>query len=193
VSTWPRTCSRSGSTLTPLADRSTVMSDIVLPPPPRHLFAKVTTGCCRGRKHIRPQRMTTTSHGCGPLAGRRSTALIQRGRPLAPGARPHHLRRLRAALRPFGSVGTPARLVAARRARTPRNGQSILANRSQAEAIASCMASSCRCRRRVSPGGSPGGAAEAVCGSCYGTYVLTLLLPDRLLTHRPPPPALVSN
>jgi hypothetical protein len=29
VSSWPRTCSRSGSTLTPLADRSTVMSDIV--------------------------------------------------------------------------------------------------------------------------------------------------------------------
>ena len=29
---------------------------------------------------------------------------------------------------------------------TTRNGQSILANRSQADAIASCRASSCRCR-----------------------------------------------
>ena len=35
---------------------------------------------------------------------------------------------------------------AARRTRTTRNGQSILANRSQAEAIASCSASSFRCR-----------------------------------------------
>jgi hypothetical protein len=39
-----------------------------------------------------------------------------------------------------------ARLVAASRTRTTWSGQSILANRSQAEAIASCSASSCRCR-----------------------------------------------
>ena len=45
-----------------------------------------------------------------------------------------------------GPVGTPPRLVAARRTGTTRNGQSIPANRSQAEASASCSASSCRCR-----------------------------------------------
>jgi len=47
---------------------------------------------------------------------------------------------------PGGAVGTSVRLVAAGRTRTTRNGQSILANRSQAEAIASCSASSFRCR-----------------------------------------------
>jgi hypothetical protein len=45
-----------------------------------------------------------------------------------------------------GRRGRYTSLVAARRRMTTRNGQSILANRSQAEAIASCSASSCRCR-----------------------------------------------
>ncbi len=53
-------------------------------------------------------------------------------------------------LRAMTKDGWPGRYTcspgAARRTSTTRNGQSILANRSQAEAIASCSASSCRCR-----------------------------------------------
>jgi hypothetical protein len=37
--------------------------------------------------------LTTTSHECGPVAGRRSLALIQRCLPSAPRARPNHSKR----------------------------------------------------------------------------------------------------
>ena len=42
------------------------------------------------RCNLSVDELTTTSHGCGPLAGRRSLALIQRCLPSAPRTRPNH-------------------------------------------------------------------------------------------------------